>query len=333
MVDFKVGKCPKCGRLSEIIFSNNPLLPGLCFTCINKEIDASSLQQADFFCRSYNIPFNPSRWVEIHKKCGKDVFKEYTRQWLDSTDKNLYYSTQTSDKWKKLDEEWQNCRTFEEILDKVEPIKEGFINRSKIKWGGNYTFDEYIQLENLLTSTLKAGDITNPIQIDAIKKACKISVELDRAIQEGDGKAIKDLSTAYASFTKTAQIDEVITTANNDVISTVAELADYIEKCGGQYKFYDNVPRDIVDKTIDDLKNYIRTLVTDATGLDVMLENIMENYKTSVENDAAKAASSKLSLNDIVANFQEAANNDLDNELAADAVEDVNFFGDDDDDD
>ena len=213
-------------------------------------------------------------------------------------------------------------------MERIEPVKEGFLNRSRIKWGDGYSFDEYIQLENLLTSTLRANAITNPMQIDAIKKACKISVQLDRAIQEGDGKSIKDLSTSYASFTKTAQIDEVITAANNDVISTVADLADYIEKCGGQYHYYDNVSRDVVDKTIADLKQYIKTLVQDATSLDVMLENITENYQTSVEKDAAATAASTTSISDLIANYQEAANTDLDNELAQDTVEDAEFFED-----
>lgn len=327
-IKFSVGKCPKCGKLGEIIISNNPIVPGVCIYCLNKEIDYTDLTQADFFCRSYNLPFDPERWMTLQQKCGKNVFKEYTKQFLASSDKNLYYSTQTIDYWRKVDEEWQNCRTFEEILERIEPVKEGFLNRSRIKWGDGYSFDEYIQLENLLTSTLRANDITNPMQIDAIKKACKISVQLDRAIQEGDGKSIKDLSTSYASFTKTAQIDEVITAANNDVISTVADLADYIEKCGGQYHYYDNVSRDVVDKTIADLKQYIKTLVQDATGLDVMLENITENYQTSVEKDAAATAASTTSISDLIANYQEAANTDLDNELAQDTVEDAEFFED-----
>lgn len=62
MVEFKAGKCPKCGRLADaIIFSNNPIAPGLCLDCLNREIDYKNLEQADFFCRTYNIPFEPQR--------------------------------------------------------------------------------------------------------------------------------------------------------------------------------------------------------------------------------------------------------------------------------
>ena len=98
---------------------------------------------------------------------------------------------------------------------------------------------------------MRANDITNPFQIDAIQKACLISLQLDKAIIAGDSKAIKELSSAYSSFTKTAQIDDIITSANSDVIASVADLGQYIEQCGGEFTFYDNVSRDIVDKTID----------------------------------------------------------------------------------
>lgn len=61
MIDFKTGKCPKCGRLTELIPSNNPLVMSVCLKCVNEEIDPSSIKQADFFCRTYNIPFNPNQ--------------------------------------------------------------------------------------------------------------------------------------------------------------------------------------------------------------------------------------------------------------------------------
>lgn len=61
MIEFKTGKCPKCGRLGEIILSNNPVSPGICAECLNRELDYNNIQQADFFCRTYNIPFDPNK--------------------------------------------------------------------------------------------------------------------------------------------------------------------------------------------------------------------------------------------------------------------------------
>lgn len=60
-MSFQTAKCPKCGKIAEIIFSNNPISPGICEKCLNESLDPSNLRQADFFCRTYNIPFEPDR--------------------------------------------------------------------------------------------------------------------------------------------------------------------------------------------------------------------------------------------------------------------------------
>lgn len=57
---FKIGKCPKCGRNKELMFSNNPLSGGtICFDCIKENLKYDNIEHADFFCRTYNLPFNP----------------------------------------------------------------------------------------------------------------------------------------------------------------------------------------------------------------------------------------------------------------------------------
>ena len=44
------------------------------------------------------------------------------------------------------------------------------------------------------------------MQKDAIKKACKMSIALDRAIMNGDSKEINEFSKAYQNFVKTAKL-------------------------------------------------------------------------------------------------------------------------------
>ena len=324
MINFKVSKCPRCDKIGKLIFSNNPIAPGICTKCLQREIDPTNLEQVDFFCRTYNLPFDPKQWVELYNRCGAQVFEQYVSMFVETTNPdNLYYSPVTKDVWKRLNEEWQQCRTYEEILARIEPIKDAFMRRCELKWGPNYTFEEYVQLENLLVSTMQAGDVSNPLRIDAIKKACKLSVELDKAIRDGDAKGIKDLSSSYTSFTKAAQLEDVIATDTKDVITTVAELGDYIEKCRGQFKYYDGVTRDIVDKTINDLKEYTRVLVTDATGLGTTLENIAQQYKRKVEEQATADATSEVSIQDLIENNGEGENHQLDAELGAETLDGI----------
>jgi hypothetical protein len=213
-------------------------------------------------------------------------------------------------------------QTHEELIANIAPIKEGYILRNKIKWGSNYTFEELIELENLFVNTLKANDISNPMQIDAIKKACKLSIALNRAIIGGESKEINELSKAYQNFIKTAKIDEIITAASKDVISNVAELVDFIEKSGYQFQYYDNVERDIVDRSINDIKQYIRRVVSDATGLEIIFEAMNNALKTEDAVKADAESYERVPLEEIYQNALEKTSEDFDNTLEKEEIED-----------
>lgn len=105
MFEFKTGRCPKCGKIAEIMQSNNAITPGICLNCLKKELDASKLEHADFFCRTYNIPLDPNRWVELYERCGDNVYYFYLKEFFESNTENLYYQKATKDLWKKADEE------------------------------------------------------------------------------------------------------------------------------------------------------------------------------------------------------------------------------------
>lgn len=206
-------------------------------------------------------------------------------------------------------------RTHEELINKIVPIKESYLLRNRIKWGSGYTFEELISLENLFVNTLNANDVSNPMQIDAIKKACKMSIALDRAIILGDSKEINELSKAYQNFVKTAKIDEIITAASQDVISNVSELVEFIEKNGYQFNYYDGVARDVVDKSIVDIKEYLKRLVLDATGLEVVFEGINAALKKEDAIKADAASYEAIPLEDLYQSSLNKHNVDFDDEL------------------
>lgn len=213
------------------------------------------------------------------------------------------------------------------------PIKEGFLLRNKIKWGQDYTFEELITLENLFTKTLESNDISNPMQIDAIKKAAKMSISLDRAITSGDSKEINDLSKAYQNFIKTAKIDEIIDNASEDVISTVADLVDFIERSGYTFNYYDGVERDIVDRSLEDIKQYIRRLVLDTSG--AQLESVFDSIDNAlrVEKETLDSVKSydKVPLEDLYKDAIEKREESIQEDFAAEESEEMVFEDDDDD--
>ena len=52
-------KCPVCGKKSELLPSNNPLVQPTCNDCVNSQLKYNSLEDGDFFCRTYDFPFRP----------------------------------------------------------------------------------------------------------------------------------------------------------------------------------------------------------------------------------------------------------------------------------
>jgi hypothetical protein len=310
----KNGKCSICGVETALIPSNNPLVPHTCPKCIAAKIDLKNLEQADFFCRTYNLPFEPNMWIKSMQEDERHILQNYQRYYLDTLEVKEYISS-TKDVWKQANIEWEKSLTHTELLNKISHIKEAFLDRGRVKWGTNFTFEELIQLENLFTTTVGSFDVNNPMQIDAIKKACKASLLLDKAMFEGDMDNIKSLTSAYQQFVSTAKIDEMIESAQTEVIRTVADLAQFLEDNNFEFTFYDNEDRDIVDKTIRDMKEHLRSLVMESTGLEQTLEMIQKKYTEGQSEKANLAAEQLVPLEEIMAKAKEEYNNEIDSEL------------------
>lgn len=230
------------------------------------------------------------------------VYRKYTELILDDEENrpNLAYESQTSDIWKRTTKEWEKCRSFSEILNKLKNIKESYILRGRLKWGEQYSFEELINLDSLYTRTVKANNIVNPLQKEAVKALCKIHIEMDEAIRAKDAKALKDFSTTYATFAKQADLEGMINETKTDDITTVAELYDYMEKNGFQFKFNDGFDRDEVDRTIKDIQEYLRRLVLESTGLQPLLEEMMRAKTQTAEEEKTAQATESTTLEDLM---------------------------------
>lgn len=288
---FTIGLCPKCNQRKLLMYSNNPLVvQPICFDCLNEQLDYNNIEHAEFFCRTYNLPWKPELWIDLASSCGEKVFQEYTSLLLDNAENqpNLAYSSSTKDLWARTNKEWEKCRSFNQILNKLKPIKDSYIERGRLKWGEQYTFEELIQLDSVYSRTLKANNITNPLQKEAVKTLCKINIEMNEAIRAKDAKAMKDYSTAYSTFAKQADLESMINETKTDDITTVAELYDYMEKQGFQFKFYDGYSRDEVDRTIKDIQDTNRRLILESTGLQPLLEEMARQKMETKETEYAE---------------------------------------------
>ena len=313
-MNIKQEKCPQCGNIHYVVPSNNPLVKGVCVNCLNETLDVSRVDHFEFFCRTYNLPFSPNIYMNLYREYKLMTFVKYVETLVD--DGKLNFNEPTGDLWKEVEKEWSKVKTYTDILLKLPIVREGFEERSRVKWGMEYTFGELIQLENLLVNTIKAYNITDPMRLDAIKKACKLSVKIDSLIESGDAKSIKDYTAAYQSFLKAAQIEELGQVASEGTIKTVADLYKYMEKNGFEFEFYDKEERDIVDKTINDIKSTIRNEIVNATGLDIKLEEIQKSFKQKQEEDVTQIALDQKPLSEILgADFYDEIEFETDKEL------------------
>lgn len=310
---FKVGTCPKCGIRQYLMFSNNPLNQNstICFSCINQEIDYNNIEHADFFCRTFNLPFDPKKWIEIAEIYAEKTFAMYTEYVLSEyqidgeVKKNLYYTSTTADLWAKVNHEWAKNRSFYSILKKIEPIKDTYIERGRLRWGPQYSFEELFRLDDIYTKTLKANAIVNPIQKAAVKSLCKVQVELDKAIEAEDAKAIKDFGSTWATLAKQADLEDMIANTKTDDILTMSDLTQYLEDKGFKLRFYDGKDRDEIDVALKDINATNRKAILEATGLTSQLQEMLDQKKQQAEQMFTDEVTSEVSLEDLIASNKE----------------------------
>jgi len=296
--------CPSCGKKTKVMYSNNPLSGNtICFSCINIQLKYDNIQHADFFCRTYNLPFDPNKWIEISKEYKEETFAiyaEYMFTKYDEEKNNLYYKSTTADLWALTNKEWEKNRSLYDILKRIEPIKQSYIERGHLRWGPQYSFEELYRLDDIYTKTLKANAVINPIQKAAIRSLCKVQIEMDKAIEAEDAKAIKDFGNTWATLAKQADLEDMIANTKTDDITTLSELYQYIEDKGYKLRFYDNYDRDEIDVAIKDIQATNRRTILEATGLTSQLQEMIEQKKAQTEQTFSDEVTQDVTLEDLV---------------------------------
>lgn len=92
----------------------------------------------------------------------------------------------------------------------------------------------------------------------------------------------------------------MINETKTDDITTVAELYDYMEKSGFQFKFYDGYDRDEVDRAIKDIQETNRNLILESTGLQSLLEEMANARIRQQEEQDTSAALQDVSLQEML---------------------------------
>lgn len=155
-----------------------------------------------------------------------------------------------------------------------------------LKWGTVYSPEEWIRMETMWTKYSNEYEM-NVDREEVLKKMCKTSLMMDKALDTGDTNAYKSLATVFDQLRKSGKFTEAQNKEEKQAtLSTIGELVAICEQEGGiieglpQYD-PDIYPQDKIDFTLKDLKSYTYNLVTNELGLGDLIESYIDKLEKS----------------------------------------------------
>lgn len=155
-----------------------------------------------------------------------------------------------------------------------------------MKWGRTYKASEWVELEKTYNEMMDSFDIQDADSKNTLIFICKTYLKMNQAIDCGDVEGYQKLSRVYDTLRKSAKF----TAAQNkeekhQFIDSVGQLVAYCEKYGGKIPRYEiKTPYDIIDKIIDDLKLYTRSLIYEDTALSRQIEDYIKQARAVLAN-------------------------------------------------
>lgn len=274
--------CPECGKKQAIDMylpvSNSSLygIDGMCYICIEclaSKLDRKDLGSIDKMCQFLDLPYDANKWIEMENKYEKlgPLLIDYCQEM-----RNEKYA---DNDWFKYNKMWDKCREYNSVLDELTAMHSDLLMYLRKKWGhiDDFSLEEYMRMEEYERHTLSHYPFKDEARRDMVRKLAKLSAIADHCIASGDNKEATTVLQSYNSLMKELGISTQ-TSSNENTIESLSELVAYLEKTGFllNYKITEN--RDIVDKTIENMQQYVRRLFTDSS------ETVNEMYNSKMLN-------------------------------------------------
>lgn len=174
-------------------------------------------------------------------------------------------------------------------------LTEEDITYLKLKWGKAYKPEEWVQLEQYYNDFMESYDIQTAGHKDTLKKLAKTSLKLDQLIDLGDVDGAQKMQKMYDSLMKSGKFTAAQNKGENgEAVDSISELVMMCEKDGFIPRYYVDQPKDKVDRVLQDLQNYTKSLITEETNIGNLIENavkqIEEDKRREAETDADAAS-------------------------------------------
>lgn len=148
------------------------------------------------------------------------------------------------------------------------------IDRLKLDWGDDYTEDEFLKFEQLLTDMREAYVIQDPIAISNAKMICKMTMKMNKFLDIDDVESASKISRQLDLFIKSANLAPVQQKDRQQTTFAISQLAFLVEREGGFIpEFYIDTPNDKVDQILKDMQEYTEYLVRGESNIAEMVEN------------------------------------------------------------
>ena len=161
----------------------------------------------------------------------------------------------------------------------------------RVKWGKAYKPDEWVQLEKLYKEMMDSYDIQGAGHEDTLKLVCKTSLKSNQLLDMGDVEGAQKMIKMYDMLMKSGKFTASQNKAENgEYVDSIAELVAMCEKDGFIPRYYVDGPQDKVDRTLQDLQGYTRTLVTEEMNLGNLIEQAVKQIQADKEKEALRDA-------------------------------------------
>jgi hypothetical protein len=156
-----------------------------------------------------------------------------------------------------------------------------------LKWGKSYKPEEWVRLEQLYEEMMGSYDIQAAGHLDTLKLVCKTSLKANQLLDIGDVDGAQKMIKMYDGLMKSGKFTAAQNKAESgEYVDSISELVAICETQGFIPRFYTDGPQDKVDRTLQDLQSYTRTLVTEEMNLGNLIENAVKQIQLDKEREA-----------------------------------------------
>lgn len=253
-------KCQKEKRVTEdfylasstLIHSDSRL--GICKDCLDSIIDYDNPQTLINAMRGIDRPFLRDEYEGSKQSNKNKPFREYMRRLAMRQNRNLTYD----------DSEFEPSSNYKpkKNLNGISNTKD-VNDEMVIKWGSNYSQEDINKLEQFYNDMIEANEITTPQHKAQLKLLCKLELEQNKALENGNIRDFKDINTQYNKLMENSGFRPIDRQGGDEStgLRTFSQIWEEIEKDGFIKPVEIEEHQDIVDKTIMYMSNYTRKLL------------------------------------------------------------------------